>query len=136
MRRLKTAVIGAGFMGKVHSEAIRRLGNVDIVAVAAVSAEEASTFAKAIGVDRSTGDYKELLADKTIEAVHVCTPNALHFPVSRDAMKAGKAVLCEMPLAMSVAEARQMVDVAKKTGLANCTNHNLRYYPVVQHMRR
>jgi predicted dehydrogenase len=123
-------------MGKVHSEAIRRLGNVDIVAVAAVTAEEAAGFAKTIGVERSTGDYHELLADKSIEAVHVCTPNALHGPVSQDALRAGKAVLCEKPLAMSAAEARQMVDLAKSTGLPNCTNHNLRYYPVVQHMRR
>ena len=62
MRRVKTAVIGAGFMGKVHSEAIRRVGNVDLVAVAAVSAEEAAGFGESIGVERTTGDYRTLLA--------------------------------------------------------------------------
>ena len=75
MKRLKTAVFGAGFMGKVHSEAIRRLGFVDIVGVAAVSDEEARSFGNAIGVERTTSNYKELLADPTIDAVHVCTPN-------------------------------------------------------------
>jgi predicted dehydrogenase len=136
MSRVKTAVIGAGFMGKVHSEAIRRLGNVDIVAVSAWGDKEASGFAAAIGVDRYYGDYKDLLADKEVQAVHVCTPNALHAPISKEAMLAGKAVLCEKPLAMSSAEAQDLVATAAQTGAVNCVNHNLRFYPVVQHIRR
>ena len=136
MRRVKTAVIGAGFMGKVHSEAIRRLGHVEIAAVAGVSDDEASRFGKSIGVDRTTGDYKTILADPEIEAVHVCTPNALHYPVSKAALEAGKAVLCEKPLSMSVSEAEEMVKLAESKKLANAVNHNLRYYPVLQHVRR
>jgi predicted dehydrogenase len=136
MRRVKTAVIGAGFMGRVHSEAIRRVGNVDLVAVAAVSAEEAAGFGESIGVERTTGDYRTLLADPEIQAVHVCTPNALHYPVAKEAIEAGKAVLCEKPLTMSVAEARELVDLAENKQVANCVNHNLRYYPVVQQIRR
>jgi len=136
MRRVKTAVIGTGFMGKVHSEAIRRLGNVDLLAVAGSSDAEASRFANSIGIERSTGDYKTLLSDPELDAVHVCTPNALHYPMSKDAITAGKAVLCEKPLSMSVAEAEEMVSLADAKRLANCVNHNLRYYPVVQHIRR
>jgi len=136
MRRVKTAVIGAGFMGKVHSEAIRRLGHVEIVAVSAADDNEAAGFGRAIGVERTYGDYKALLADPEVEAVHVCTPNSLHYPVAKAALEAGKAVLCEKPLSMSVAEAREMVDLAAAKGLPNCVNHNLRYYPVVQQMRR
>ncbi len=136
MRRVKTAVIGAGFMGKVHSEAIRRLGHVDIVAVSAADDNEAAGFGRAIGVERTYGDYKALLADPEVEAVHVCTPNSLHYPVAKAALEAGKAVLCEKPLSMSVAEAREMVDLAAAKGLPNCVNHNLRFYPVVQQMRR
>lgn len=136
MRRVKTAVIGAGFMGKVHAEAIRRLGYVDIVAVAAATAPDAAAFAQSIGVERSTADYREILGDSEIEAVHVCTPNSLHFPVSKDALNAGKAVLCEKPLSMSVAEAQEMVDLAAAKNLPNCVNHNLRFYPVVQQIRR
>src|SRR3954468_8752710 len=75
MRRVKTAVIGAGFMGKVHAEAIRRLGVVDLVAVAGVSDDEARRFGASIGVEKTYGDYKALIADPEIEAVHVCTPN-------------------------------------------------------------
>ncbi|MGH9629588.1 MAG: Gfo/Idh/MocA family protein, partial [Bryobacteraceae bacterium] len=71
-----------------------------------------------------------------IAAVHVCTPNALHYPVTKAALQAGKAVLCEKPLTMSSGEARELVDLAEKKKVANCVNHNLRYYPVVQHIRR
>jgi predicted dehydrogenase len=123
-------------MGRVHSEAIRRLGHVDIVAVAAANSPEAAAFAKSIGVERSTADYRDLLAESEIDAVHVCTPNALHFPVAKAALQAGKAVLCEKPLSMTVAEAQEMVDLAEEKNLPNCVNHNLRFYPVVQQIRR
>lgn len=136
MRKLRTAIIGTGFMGKVHSENVRRVGNVEIAGIAGATAESAKAFADSIGVDRSTGDYRELLADKTIDAVHVLTPNALHFPVSMAALEAGKAVLCEKPLTLDANEARQMVELAEKKQLPNCVQHNLRYYPVVQHIRQ
>ena len=85
---------------------------------------------------RSADDYREFLADPSIDAVHICTPNALHFPMTKAALEAGKHVLCEKPLALSTAEASEMVRLAKEKGLANCTFHNLRYYPQVQNMRR
>ena len=137
MRRVKTAVIGTGFMGKVHSEAIRRLGYVDIVAVAAANAPNAAAF----GAVDWCRTYDRRLHENfwpipAIEAVHVCTPNSLHFPVSKAALEAGKAVLCEKPLSMSVAEAQEMVDLAAAKKLPNCVNHNLRFYPVVQQIRR
>jgi predicted dehydrogenase len=135
MRKIRTAVFGTGFMGKVHTEGIRRLGHVEIAGIAASSAEKAREFADQLGIGTSTGDYKTLLADPTIEAVHVCTPNVLHFPMAKDALLAGKHVLCEKPLATSIAEAQELVDLAKEKKAANCTFHNLRYYPLVQHIR-
>jgi len=136
MRKIKVAVIGTGFMGRVHSEAIRRLGHVEVAAIADATQDLAERFARQIGVERATGDYRTLLDDPEIEAVHVCTPNALHFPISKDFMLAGKHVLCEKPLAVSSAEARELVETATTQKVANCLNHNLRYYPVVQHIRR
>ena len=136
MRKLKTAVFGTGFMGRVHTEGIRRLGNVEVAGIAASSAEKARKFGEEVGVERTTGDYRELLKDPSIDAVHVCTPNVLHFPMAKAAMEAGKHVLCEKPLATSVAEAQQLVALAKEKNLANCTFHNLRYYPLVQNIRR
>ena len=136
MRKIKTAVLGAGFMGKVHVEQIRRLGNVEVVALAAVSEEEAKQFGARYNIDRTTADWQSLLDDSSIEAVHVCTPNSLHAPMSKAALEKGKAVLCEKPLTMTVDEARELVDLAKSTGLPNCVNHNLRYYPAVQQIRQ
>ncbi len=136
MKRLQTAMIGAGFMGRVHTEGIRRLGNVEVAAVVGISAEEARGFGQSMGIERTTGDYKEVLADPSIDAVHICTPNVLHHPIAMAAMQAGKHVLCEKPLTVTSAQAREMVDLARQKGVANCVNHNLRYYPVVQHVRR
>ena len=135
MRKVRTAIIGTGFMGSVHAENIRRVPNVELVAVAGLNDDMARSFGESIGVERTTGDYKTLLADPSIDSVHVLTPNAQHFPMSKAALLAGKAVLCEKPLAMNVAEAQELADLADKLKLANCTNHNLRCYPVVQHVR-
>jgi len=123
-------------MGKVHAENVRRLGNVEIAAVAASSDEKARKFGESIGVDKTTGDYKTLLADASIDAVHVLTPNALHYPMCKAALLAGKHVLCEKPFTPAASEAQELVDLAAKKGLANCIQHNLRYYPVVQQIPR
>ena len=136
MKKISAALIGAGFMGKVHAENLRRLGNVEITAVAASSEEKARAFGASVGADRTAGDYRTLLADSTIDAVHVLTPNALHYRMCREALEAGKHVLCEKPFTVSVAEARELVELAARTGLANCLQHNLRYYPLVQQIRR
>jgi predicted dehydrogenase len=136
MKKLKIGIIGTGFMGKVHAENVRRLGNVEIVAVADYADEPARQFAQAIGVERSTGDYHTLLNDPEIDAVHILTPNALHYPMCKAALNAGKHVLCEKPFTVTSAEARELVELAGRTKLANAINHNLRYYPVVQQIRR
>jgi predicted dehydrogenase len=135
MKLLRTALVGTGFMGKVHAENLRRLGTVEIAAVAGSSGERARQFANSIGVNRATGNYKELLEDPGIDAVHVLTPNALHYSMCRAALEAGKHVLCEKPFTVTVQEAQELVELAARTKLANCIQHNLRYYPVVQQMR-
>ena len=135
MRKLRAAIFGTGFMGRVHTEGIRRLGNVEVAGIAASSDEKARKFADELGVEQATGDYHKLATDPSIDAVHICTPNALHFPMAMAALEAGKHVLCEKPLAMSPNEARQMVAKAKEKNLANCTFHNLRFYPLVQQIR-
>jgi predicted dehydrogenase len=136
MKRLKAAVIGAGFMGRTHTEQIRRLGNVEVAAVVGISQDEADRFAKANYIEKATANVDEVLADPTIDAVHVCTPNNLHAPISLKALKAGKNVLCEKPLAMSSKEAAEMLALAEKKKLIHATNHNLRYYPAVQQARQ
>ena len=134
--RLRTAIIGTGFMGQVHLEAVRRLGFVDVAAVAGSTPEKARMLADDFGIERATDDYRALLQDPTIHAVHICTPNAQHVPMASSALRAGKHVLCEKPLAMTSAQAADLVVLAESKNVRNCTCHNLRYYPLVQQMRR
>jgi predicted dehydrogenase len=136
VRRLKTAVIGTGFMGRVHLEALRRVELVDVVAIAGREFESARWLGAGFGIETAVDDYRELLEDVTIDAVHICTPNATHYEMAKNALVAGKHVLCEKPLSVSVSEARELVNMARERTLRNCVCHNLRYYPMVQHMRR
>src|SRR5436190_17514149 len=136
MRKIKTAVFGTGFVGRVHLEGIRRLGYVQIYAIGERELEKARRLADEFGVEKADADFRKILDDPAVEAVHVCTPNALHFPIAKAALEAGKHVICEKPLAISVAQAAELVKVAASTKLRNCTFHNLRFYPMVQHMRR
>jgi predicted dehydrogenase len=82
-----------------------------------------------------TTDYREVLRDSSIDAVHVCTPNAQHYEMAKAALQAGKHVLCEKPLSTSVNEAEELVLLAAQKKLRNCICHNLRSYPMVRQMR-
>src|SRR5215472_18390898 len=132
--KIKTAIFGTGFMGRLHTESIRRLGNVEVAGIAGSTAERARAFADQAGIERATGDYRELLADPEIQAVHICTPNELHGSMVKAAFAAGKHVLCEKPLTTSVAEGLELVALAEKSGLAHCVFHNVRAYPQVRNM--
>ena len=135
-RKLRAAIFGTGFVGRLHVEGVRRLGTVEVVAIAASDPVKARRFADEVGVNRSSGDYRELLSDPAIDAVHICTPNVLHFPMAKATMETGKHVLCEKPLALTSAQAQKLIRIARERNLVNCTCHNLRYYPQVQNMRR
>ena len=136
MKPIRTAIFGTGFMGRVHLEAVRRVEHVEAAAIAGRNAEAAQRLAAAFSVPLSTTDYREVLRDRTIDVVHIGTPNAQHFSMAKDALLAGKHVLCEKPLTTTVTEAEELVALAARQGLRNCTCHNLRYYPMVQQMRR
>ena len=135
MDRIRTAVIGTGFMGRTHLEALRRVENVDVVEVAATSQDKARAAAAGYNVLNATGDWHDVIADPSIDAVHITTPNDSHFAIAKAAFEAGKHVLCEKPLAMSVAEAEALVALQTAKKLRGAVNHNLRCYPMVQQMR-
>jgi predicted dehydrogenase len=107
-------------MGRVHMEAVRRLGSVEPLAVRG----------------RDAGGIRTVLKDPTVNAIHICTPNHTHFELAKAALEAGKHVLCEKPLSVSAEEAEALVTLARDRNLRNCVCHNLRYYPMVQHIRR
>jgi len=136
MKLIRTAIFGTGFMGRVHLEAARRVEWVEVAAIAGRNAEAARRLGAGFAVPAIVTDYREVLRDPAIDAVHICTPNAQHFAMAKDALEAGKHVLCEKPLTTTTEEAKELVALAARQGVRNCVCHNLRYYPMVQQMRR
>jgi predicted dehydrogenase len=130
MARVGAAVIGAGFMGGVHTEGLRRAG-VEVVGALGVSAEETGGFVKAQGIPKGYGSLEELLADAAVQSVHIVTPNRLHFEMAKAVLEAGKHVFCEKPLAMNSKETAELVALAKKRSQqAAAVNYNIRFYPL------
>ncbi len=122
-------------MGRVHLEALRRVEFVEVAAIAGRKAEAAQRLGAGFFVPTIATDYRDILRDPAIDAVHICTPNTQHFAMAKDALQAGKHVLCEKPLATSVAEGEELVALAAKQRVRNCVCHNLRFYPMVRQMR-
>jgi predicted dehydrogenase len=124
------AVVGTGFIGPVHVEAIRRLG-YQVVGILGSSPERGGTRAREMGVPKAYATFAELLADPAVDSVHITTPNKTHFQMSRDALLAGKHVVCEKPLAMNANESRQLVELAAgHPGQVAAVNYNIRFYPL------
>src|SRR3954469_1319323 len=109
MKRIGMGLVGAGFVGPHHVDAVRRLGYVDVVAVAGSSRESARAKADTLHVDKAYGSYEELLNDPAVQVVHNATPNYLHYAVNAAAVAKGKHVVSDKPLAMTAAEARLLL---------------------------
>lgn len=120
-------------MGRVHLEALRRVEFVDVAAITGRNVAAAQKLGA--GHDVPYLDAAAILKDSRIDAVHICTPNAQHFPMAKEALLAGKHVLCEKPLGITVPEAEELVALADRHNLRACICHNLRCYPMVQQMR-
>lgn len=131
--RIPAGIIGTGFIGPAHVEAARRLGNVDVVAVAEANEDLAKQKAEAMSIPKAFGNYHDLLADTEVQVVHNCTPNHMHFAVNKDILAAGKHVISEKPLAMTSKESSELVRLARESGLIHAVDFNYRYYPLVQH---
>jgi len=137
MRRIAdvgAAVIGTGFIGTVHVEALRRIG-VQVRGVLGSTPERGAARAMTLGVPRTYESLDDLLADATVEVVHVTSPNDLHVPQAKAILAAGRHVVCEKPLALTAAGSAELVDLAAASRLVNATNFNIRYYPLNQHAR-
>src|ERR671939_1538575 len=112
MKKIGMGLVGPGFVGAHHIDAVRRLGYVDVVAIAASSDASARRKADALGVERAYGSYEALVADPDVHVVHNTTPNYLHTPVILAALARGKHVVSDKPLAMTADEARRLRDAA------------------------
>ncbi len=128
-------LVGPGFVAAHHLDAVRRLGDVDVVAIAGSSQDAGDRKAAELRVDRAYGSYQELVNDPRIDVVHNTTPNYLHLEVSMAAIKAGKHVISDKPLAMTCAECSMLRDAAEAAGVVNVVTFNYRGNPLVQQAR-
>lgn len=134
MKKINAAIVGTGFIGPAHLEALRRLPNIEVVALCEVNIDLAKEKAALLGIPNAY-TFEEMLKNPSIDVVHICTPNFLHFSQSKAVLEAGKHVICEKPLATKIEEAEELVALAKEKGLVNAVHFNLRYYPMVRQMK-
>lgn len=136
---LRIGIIGCGGIanGK-HMPALKKQKDVQMVAFCDIIEERAVKAAKDYGTPdaKTYTDYKELLEDKTIDVVHVCTPNKEHSFITIDALEAGKHVMCEKPMAKTYAEAKAMLDAAKRTGKKLTIGYQNRHTPQALYVKR
>jgi predicted dehydrogenase len=135
VKRIGMGIVGAGFVGPHHVDAVRRLGFVDVVAVAGSSQASAEKKAEALGARKAYGSYEALLNEPDIQVDHNATPNYLHYPVNAAAIAKGKHVVSDKPLAMTAAEAKTLLDQATKAGIIHAVTFNYRGNPLVQQAR-
>lgn len=135
MKRIGMGLVGAGFVGPHHVDAVRRLGFVDVVAIAGSSEESGQAKAEALGARKGYGNYQALLDDPDVQVVHNATPNHLHYAVTSAALAKGKHVVSDKPLALSAAQAKKLVNEAQRAGVVAAVTFNYRGNPLVQQAR-
>ena len=131
-------IVGTGFAADSHADALRRLTGVELAGVASRTGARAAEAAQRMGAARAYGSVDELIADSTIDAVHVCTTNRLHAPVAAAALVAGKHVMCEKPLGIDsndTGEPAALAERAAASGTLSAVCFNYRHYPLVQQLR-
>ncbi|MFP3926477.1 Gfo/Idh/MocA family protein [Pseudomonas sp. W5-36] len=135
---LGVGLIGTGFMGRAHALAFHNARttfdlpfNLILVALADADAARAQQCAASWGFQRSHDDWQQLISDPAVNLVAITTPNQLHFPMAMAALEAGKAVYCEKPLAVSLAQAREMQAAARKAGVVTRVGYNYQHNPII-----
>ena len=138
-KKLRIGIIGCGGIARgKHMPALKKIKEVEMVAFCDIIRERAEKAAKEYGVPDAKvyEDYKELLADQTIDVVHVLTPNREHSFITVDALESGKHVMCEKPMAINTEEAQKMLDAAKRTGKKLTIGYQNRFRPDSQFLKR
>ncbi|MGN6092401.1 MAG: Gfo/Idh/MocA family protein [Luteibacter jiangsuensis] len=133
--KLGMGLVGPGFIAAHHLDAVRRLGNVEVIGIAGSSLESAKKRARELNAGQAYAGYRELLADPAVHVVHNTTPNHLHREVSLAALRAGKHVISDKPLAATMQEARELHEAAQTANVAHVVTFNYRGYPLVQQAR-
>ncbi|MHB8953823.1 MAG: Gfo/Idh/MocA family protein [Pirellulaceae bacterium] len=129
MSKIQAAVIGSGFIGPVHVEALRRAG-VPVVGILDADPQRSRDAAARLQLSKAYESLDELLDDPQVQAVHIAVPNRFHYDMAKRTLACGKHVMCEKPLAMNSRESSELVELAAKSRCAAGVNYNVRYYPL------
>ena len=135
MKRIGMGIVGLGFAGGLHIDAVRRLGFVDVIGVAGSSLASAEKKASAHNIPKAYSSYEELAADPDIQVIHNTSQNNVHLAVNMAVISRGKHLICDKPLALNSAEARQVRDAAFQAGIVHAVVFNYRGNPLVQQAR-
>jgi predicted dehydrogenase len=127
-------IVGTGLMGVTHTKALRANG-IQVHGIIGSNVEKTQKFAKDMSIDRVYESFDNMLADETIDIIHLATPNHLHYVHAKAALLAGKHVACEKPITMNSEESRELFFLAKEKNLVSVVNFNVRMYPMVQKAR-
>ena len=134
-RPLRAAVIGARGVGAAHIAALRTLPEVDVAAVAGSTPGSGREVAARLSIPLAAEHFSVLIADPGIDVIHVCTPNDSHALIATEALKAGKHVVCEKPLALNAAQAHDLVAHASRAGSVAVVGYNYRFTALVAQLR-
>lgn len=134
MKNITVGVVGTGFIGPAHIEALRRIG-IEVAGLVGSSLERSTAKASELGISKAYESFEAMIADPQISVVHITSPNHLHYPQAKAALEAGKHVVCEKPLAITPQQSAELVALANARQLVNAVNFNIRFYPIVQHAR-
>ena len=134
MQKPAAAIVGLGFVGRAHLDALRRLG-ISVQGVLGSTPERTKSSRDALGLPRAYASLEELAADPSVQVVHLCTPNNEHFQEASQLLRAGKHVLCEKPLSLDSRESAALVSLSRETRRVGAVTYNLRYYPLCQEAR-
>jgi predicted dehydrogenase len=135
VENIRAGIVGCGFIGRIHIEALRRLGFVEVTALASHNQDVADKKSKEMSIPKAYGSWKDLVHDDEVDIVHINTTNELHYPIAKECISAGKHVLCEKPLAMNATESAELLEMARRSGVVHALCHNMRYYPLVKQAR-
>src|SRR3989339_1610055 len=132
MRKYKVGIIGTGYIGMVHLEMLKRLNDVEIIAIAEADKNHADEVGRKFQIKKVYYNPEDLIRDNEVEVIHNCTPNQFHFSLNKLAILEGKDILSEKPLSLNSAESAILMDLAEKNNTITAVNFCYRYYPVVQ----
>ena len=134
-KSIRAGVIGAGFIGPLHVEALRRLGGVEVVALSDQNGDLAKKNAEKMSIPHYYGDWQDLVRSPNVQVIHNCTPNFLHYEINKSVLEAGKPLVAEKPVGMTSQEFADLLQLAIDRQVPNEVCFVYRMYPVIQQMK-